>query len=74
MLGCAARRAASADASALTLAAAGAQVLVHYGSGETDATAVVDEIRAPAVVNESGLTRPRFLPSTRPPTCFAGRR
>ncbi|AOL04278.1 hypothetical protein DF044_03845 [Burkholderia contaminans] len=29
----------------MTLAAAGAQVLVHYGSGETDATAVVDEIR-----------------------------
>lgn len=32
-------------ATALTLAAAGAQVLVHYGSGETEATAVVDEIR-----------------------------
>lgn len=32
-------------ATALTLAAAGAQVLVHYGSSETDATAVVDEIR-----------------------------
>lgn len=32
-------------ATALTLAAAGAQVLVHYGSAETEATAVVDEIR-----------------------------
>jgi len=32
-------------ATALTLAAAGAQVLVHYGSSETEATAVVDEIR-----------------------------
>ncbi len=32
-------------ASALALARAGAQVLVHYGSGEKEATAVVDEIR-----------------------------
>ena len=32
-------------ATALALAAAGAQVLVHYGSGEKEATAVVDEIR-----------------------------
>lgn len=32
-------------ATALALAAAGAQVLVHYGSGEREATAVVDEIR-----------------------------
>ncbi|WLE59753.1 glucose 1-dehydrogenase [Burkholderia plantarii] len=32
-------------ATALTLAAAGAQVLVHYGSSEKEATAVVDEIR-----------------------------
>jgi len=32
-------------ASALALAHAGAQVLVHYNSGERDATAVVAEIR-----------------------------
>jgi 3-oxoacyl-[acyl-carrier protein] reductase len=32
-------------ASALALARAGAQVLVHYGSGEKEAAAVVDEIR-----------------------------
>ena len=32
-------------ATALALAAAGAQVLVHYSSGEKEATAVVDEIR-----------------------------
>src|SRR3982074_3459863 len=32
-------------ASALALAAAGAQVLVHYGRGATEADAVVDEIR-----------------------------
>jgi 3-oxoacyl-[acyl-carrier protein] reductase len=32
-------------ASALALARAGAQVLVHYGSGEKEAIAVVDEIR-----------------------------
>ncbi|SFO77535.1 NAD(P)-dependent dehydrogenase, short-chain alcohol dehydrogenase family [Variovorax sp. PDC80] len=32
-------------ASALALARAGAQVLVHYASGEKEATAVVDEIR-----------------------------
>src|SRR6266850_515516 len=32
-------------ASALALAHAGAQVLVHYNSGEKDATAVVAEIR-----------------------------
>jgi len=32
-------------ASALALAKAGAQVLVHYNGGETDATAVVAEIR-----------------------------
>src|SRR5437868_1611035 len=32
-------------ASALALARAGAQVLVHYGSGEKEATAVVAEIR-----------------------------
>jgi len=32
-------------ATALALAAAGAQVLVHYGSGEKEAAAVVDEIR-----------------------------
>lgn len=32
-------------ATASALAAAGAQVLVHYGSGEKEATAVVDEIR-----------------------------
>jgi NAD(P)-dependent dehydrogenase (short-subunit alcohol dehydrogenase family) len=33
-------------ASALALAQAGAQVLVHYGSAENEATAVVSEIRA----------------------------
>jgi 3-oxoacyl-[acyl-carrier protein] reductase len=33
-------------ATALALARAGAQVLVHYGSGDKEATAVVDEIRA----------------------------
>jgi 3-oxoacyl-[acyl-carrier protein] reductase len=33
-------------ATALTLAKAGAQVLVHYGSGEAEAKAVVAEIRA----------------------------
>ncbi len=33
-------------ASALALARAGAQVLVHYGNAEQEATAVVDEIRA----------------------------
>jgi 3-oxoacyl-[acyl-carrier protein] reductase len=33
-------------ASALALAKAGAQVLVHYGNAENEATAVVDEIRA----------------------------
>ena len=32
-------------ATALALAAAGAQVLVHFGSGEKEAAAVVDEIR-----------------------------
>lgn len=32
-------------ATALTLGVAGAQVLVHYGSGEKEATAVVNEIR-----------------------------
>ncbi|BCQ53256.1 SDR family NAD(P)-dependent oxidoreductase [Burkholderia theae] len=32
-------------ATALTLAAAGAQVLVHYGSSEKEATAVLNEIR-----------------------------
>ena len=32
-------------ATALALAAAGAQVLVHYGSGEKEAAAVVDEVR-----------------------------
>ena len=32
-------------ASALALAKAGAQVLVHYGSGEKAAAAVVEEIR-----------------------------
>ncbi|WP_104655741.1 SDR family NAD(P)-dependent oxidoreductase [Ralstonia insidiosa] len=33
-------------ATALALAAAGAQVLVHFGSGEQEAAAVVDEIRS----------------------------
>ncbi|NMV38873.1 SDR family NAD(P)-dependent oxidoreductase [Ralstonia insidiosa] len=33
-------------ATALALAAAGAQVLVHFGSGEKEAAAVVDEIRS----------------------------
>src|ERR1700760_2597181 len=33
-------------ASALALARAGAQVLVHYGNAEAEAAAVVDQIRA----------------------------